>query len=248
MFAVDKPAGWTSHDVVAVVRRTVGVRRVGHGGTLDPLATGVLPILVGRATRFVERLHTGRKVYAALVRFGSETTTDDAEGEERAAAPVPDLDAAALDRALDRFRGDVVQVPPDRSAVKVGGRRAYSISRAGEEARPAPRTVRVDRLDMASWRPPALRLVIVCGSGTYVRSLARDLGRSLGSAAHLGALRRLAVGALGAGDAVGMEGVRADGAGGILARLRPADDRLLELDGRYMTVPAAELLAGWEVA
>lgn len=248
MFAVDKPVGWTSHDVVAVVRHAVGVRRVGHGGTLDPLATGVLPILVGRATRFVERLHSGRKVYAALVRFGTETTTDDAEGDERSSAHLPDLDVRALDRALDRFRGDVVQVPPERSSVKIGGRRAYAISRAGEEVRPPPRTVRIDRLEIASWRPPALRVVIVCGSGTYVRALARDLGRALGSSAHLGALRRLAVGALSADDAVGMDGVRSGGTEGILARLRPADDRLLDLDGRYMTAPAAELLAGWEAA
>jgi tRNA pseudouridine55 synthase len=245
---VDKPAGWTSHDVVAVVRRTVGVRRVGHGGTLDPLATGVLPILIGGATRFVDRLHAGRKVYAALVRFGTETTTDDAEGAERAAAAVPDLDAGGIERALERFRGDVVQVPPERSAVQVGGRRAYALARTGEAVRLSPRTVRVERFDVASWRPPVLRALIVCGSGTYVRALARDLGRSLGSAAHLGALRRLAVGALGAEDAIGMEGVRSAGAEGILARLRPADDRLLELDDRYLSAPAAELLAGWEPA
>ena len=247
VLAVDKPAGWTSFDVVAVVRRAVAVRRVGHGGTLDPLATGVLPILMGPATRFVDRLHSGAKVYAALVRFGTETTTDDAEGTVRVAAPPPDLDEAAIDRALLPFRGVIQQVPPARSALKVGGRRAYALDRAGEEVILGARPVRVDRLDVASWRSPSLRLLVVCGSGTYVRSLARDIGRALGSAAHLGGLRRLAVGALDAWEATTVEEVRTIGRG-LLDRLRPADDRLLALDARYLSEPAERILGPWEVA
>lgn len=248
VLAVDKAEGWTSHDVVAVMRRVLATKRVGHGGTLDPLATGVLPILVGPATKWVDRLHTAPKVYAALVRFGSETTTDDREGPVRREAPVPAFGAGEMDAALEPFRGDIAQVPPDRSAVKVEGRRAYALARAGTEVRLEARTVRVERLAIASWSPPALRLLIVCGSGTYVRSLARDIGRALGSAAHLGALRRLAVGALGVDRAADIGRLRALSTDEATALLRPADDRLLELDERFRSASPGELLEGWEVA
>lgn len=248
VLAIDKPSGWTSHDVVAVMRRVLGVKRIGHGGTLDPLATGVLPLLVGPATRYVDRLHAAPKVYAALVRFGSETTTDDREGEVRREAPVPSLDAASLDAALGPFRGEISQVPPDRSAVKIEGRRAYALARSGTPVSLAARPVRIDRIAVASWSPPALRLLIVCGSGTYVRSLARDIGRAIGSAAHLGALRRLAVGALSADVAADIGRVRAASAAEAAGLLRPADDRLLELDDRFRSAPAEELLHGWESA
>jgi tRNA pseudouridine55 synthase len=248
VIAIDKPSGWTSHDVVAVVRGVLGVKRVGHGGTLDPLATGLLPLLVGRATSYADRLHAGPKVYAALVRFGSETATDDREGAARRDAPVPSLGVERLDAALDPFRGEIMQVPPDRSAVKVEGRRAYAISRSGAAVTLEARRVRIDRLAVASWRPPALRLLIVCGSGTYVRSLARDIGRALGSAAHLGALRRLAVGALDVEAAADIGRVRAATAAEVASLLRPADDRLLVLDDRYRSAPPEALLRGWEDA
>ena len=240
---MDKPSGWTSHDVVAVVRRALGARRVGHGGTLDPLATGVLPLLVGRATRSADLLHRARKVYAARVTFGTETATDDRAGAVRREGPLPELDRASLDRALEAFRGEIEQVPPEHSAVKIGGRRAYAIARGGGEARPKARRVSVHRLAIASWSPPDLRLLIVCGSGTYVRSLARDIGRALGSAAHLAALRRLAVGALTVEDAADLGRLRAASHDQISARLRPADDRLLELDPRYEAEPAEVLVA-----
>lgn len=248
VLAIDKAEGWTSHDVVAVMRTVLGTKRVGHGGTLDPLATGVLPIVVGSATKYVERLHSAPKVYAALLRFGIETTTDDREGPPRREALVPSLGAGELDAALEPFRGEISQVPPDRSAVKVEGRRAYAIARSGAEVRLEPRTVRVERLAIASWAPPALRLLIVCGSGTYVRSLARDIGRALGSAAHLGALRRLAVGALTVEGAADVGRLRAAKAGEASALLRPADDRLLDLDERFRSAPAGDLLEGWESA
>lgn len=244
VLAVDKPAGWTSFDVVAVVRRAIGVKRVGHGGTLDPLATGLLPVLVGRATRFADQLHRASKVYAALLLFGQETTTDDTEGALRRDAAVPALDADALDAVLGGFRGEILQTPPIYSALKVGGRRAYRAARAGEQLTLEPRRVRIDRLEIASWRPPSLRLAIVCSSGTYIRALARDIGRGCGSAAHLGALRRLAVGTLTVNDAVAPGLVRAEGAS-VAARLRPADDGLLDLDDRYRTLSAEELLGTW---
>jgi tRNA pseudouridine55 synthase len=245
---VDKPTGWTSHDVVAIARRTFTVRRVGHGGTLDPLATGLLPILVGAATKYADRLHAAPKAYAALVTFGSETTTDDREGTVRREAPVPAMEVAALEAALDPFRGELQQVPPDFAAVKVGGRRAYTIARSGAEVHVAARTVRVDRLAVATWRPPRLRVLIVCGSGTYVRALARDIGRALGSAAHLGGLRRLAVGALSVDDAVEVGRIRALGRTALVQRLRPADDRLLAIDERYLLTPPEDVLNGWEAA
>ena len=246
VLAVDKPAGWTSFDVVAVIRRAVRVKRVGHGGTLDPLATGLLPILVGSATRFSDRLHRASKVYAALVRFGRETTTDDAEGEVRREATVPPLGRDELDAALEAFRGELLQTPPAFSAVKVGGRRAYRAARAGEELPLEPRRVRIERLEVAGWAPPSLHLLIVCGSGTYVRSLARDIGRACGSAAHLGALRRLAVGALTVEGAVDPGSIRALSPSHISEQLRPADDRLLELDDRYRTARAEALLEAWQ--
>lgn len=242
VLAIDKPEGWTSHDVVAVVRGVIGERHVGHGGTLDPLATGLLPLLVGGATKFVERLHTASKVYAARIRFGSETTTDDREGETTRSGPLPDM--TAVRGALAGFRGAIRQQPPAYAAVKVGGRTAYSRARAGETVELAAREVQVLRIDMARWSDGGCDLLIVCSSGTYVRALARDLGRSVGSAAHLAALRRLAVGALEVGDAIAVDAIRVAGRDAALARLRPASDDLLRLDERYLSEPADRLVAG----
>ena len=242
---IDKPLGWTSHDVVAVVRSVLGLRRIGHGGTLDPLATGLLPILVGPATKFADRLHTAPKVYAARLLFGHETTTDDREGAATRSAPLPDLDAAAMDTALSPFRGPVTQVPPDYAAVKVAGRPAYARARAGETMSLTARPITIHRLAIGRWDGTALDLIIVCSTGTYVRSLARDIGRAVGSAAHLGGLRRLAVGSLEAGEAIGIEALRSQGAAAANARIAAADDRLLSLPLRYRDEPADLLLHGW---
>jgi tRNA pseudouridine55 synthase len=239
---IDKPLGWTSFDVVAVARGALGAKRVGHGGTLDPLATGVLPLLVGTATKFAARLHTAPKVYAALVTFGNETATDDREGATTREAPVPALSAAAWDVTLAPFRGPIAQVPPAFAAVKVDGRRAYARARSGETVELPARTVTIERLAIASWEPPGLRLLVVCSTGTYIRSLARDLGRAVGSAAHLGGLRRLAVGALTVDDALTVEALRGTPHA---ARLREADDRILPLADRFRDEPAAALLASW---
>ena len=242
VLAIDKDENWTSHDVVAVVRGVIGERHVGHGGTLDPLATGLLPILVGSATKFVERLHTASKVYAARVRFGRETATDDREGDTTRAAPPPD--PRTVEDALAAFRGVIMQRPPAYAAVKVGGRKAYSLARAGEDVELAAREVQVFRFDMAHWSDGECDLLVVCSAGTYVRALARDLGRSVESAAHLAALRRLAVGALEVRDALGIDALRTAGRAAAIARIRPVSEDLLALDERYLRDPADRLVSG----
>ncbi|MDQ2952492.1 MAG: tRNA pseudouridine(55) synthase TruB [Chloroflexota bacterium] len=224
-----------------MARGILGIRRVGHGGTLDPLATGLLPILVGTATKYFDRLHEARKVYAAIVSFGHETDTDDREGTATRESARPSHDA--VEAALLAFRGVIQQTPPAYAAVKVGGRPAYARARAGETVVLAAREVQVHRLDITRWSgEDQLGLLVVCSSGTYIRSLARDLGRAAGSAAHLGGLRRLAVGALEVGDAVGVEALRRDGREAATARIRPLGDELLALDGRYLREPAGTIV------
>jgi tRNA pseudouridine55 synthase len=247
VLAVDKPEGWTSHDVVAVVRGVLGTRHVGHGGTLDPQATGLLPVLVGTATKFADRIHEATKVYDALVRFGTETATDDREGRVTCEATVPVLDAQTVDAALVPLRGVITQVPPQYAALKVSGRPAYARARGGETVDLAARTVQVFRLDVIAISPPDLRLLVVCSSGTYVRSIARDLGRALGSAAHLAGLRRLAVGALEARDALTPDQLRARGREATTL-LRAANEDLLTLDPRFMERSADKIAGAGESA
>lgn len=196
---------------------------------------------MGETTRSTERLHTAPKVYDALVRFGSETATDDREGETTRSAAVP-ASPGAIETALVPLRGVMKQVPPAYAAVKVGGRTAYSRARRGEIVELAAREVQVHRIEMTDWDPPDARLLIVCSSGTYVRSIARDLGRALGSAAHLAALRRLAIGALDIADAIGIEALRAAGHEAALARLRVMNDETLVLPRRYLDESAGKLV------
>ncbi len=193
---IDKPAGMTSHDVVARVRRLAGQKRVGHGGTLDPLATGVLPVALGGATRLVDYLVEDRKRYRADARLGVTTTTDDAEGEVVSEQPVPPLGHAAIQAAIAPFIGTIQQIPPMYSAIQVGGQRMYDLARRGEIVELAARTVTIDEIRIIDWQPPVLTLDVVCGKGTYIRALARDLGAALGCGAHLAALRRTGVGPL----------------------------------------------------
>jgi tRNA pseudouridine55 synthase len=197
LVVVDKPAGWTSHDVVARLRRIYGLRRVGHAGTLDPDATGVLLVGLGRATRLLRFLTETGKVYRGEVAFGVATDTLDAAGTETTRQPMPALTAADLAAALPRFLGAITQVPPMVSAIKVEGRRLHEMARQGEVVERAPRTVRIDRIEVEDFTPgefPRARLLVECGSGTYIRSLAADLGEALGGCAHLAWLRRLRVG------------------------------------------------------
>ena len=227
------------------MRGVLGLQRVGHGGTLDPVATGLLAILVGETTRATERIHTALKVYDALVRFGSETATDDREGEPTRSAAAP-REAASIEAGLVPLRGAIQQVPPAYAAVKVRGRTAYSRARSGETVELAAREVQVHRLEMIKWSPPDARLLIVCGSGTYVRSIARDLGRAIGSAAHLAALRRLAIGALDVSDATGIESLRGAGRDAAVGRLRVMNDSIIELPRRYLDQPAGKIVGAGE--
>ncbi|HWQ16116.1 MAG TPA: tRNA pseudouridine(55) synthase TruB [Roseiflexaceae bacterium] len=203
---IDKPAGMTSHDVVARVRRIARQRRVGHAGTLDPAATGVLVVALGAATRLIEYVQDQTaKRYLAVVRLGASTTTDDAEGEVVATAPLPPLDEAALERTLAAFRGQVLQVPPMYAALHHEGRRLHELARAGVTVERPPRPVTIERLELLAWDPPLLTLDVLCGKGTYIRALARDIGAALGCGGHLAALRRTAVGTFTVETAVPLE-------------------------------------------
>ncbi len=209
LLVVDKPSGPTSHDIVAQVRRLAGTRKVGHAGTLDPMATGVLLLGLGRATRLLGHLAGSDKAYEATIRLGVCTSTDDAEGEVLATAPAESVDAvtpAQVEAAAAAFRGTIAQVPSAVSAVKVDGQRAYRRVRAGEEVRLPARTVTVSRLEIGVPGRPGPGMLDVpvsvrCSSGTYVRALARDLGAALGVGGHLTALRRTAVGGVSVAEA-----------------------------------------------
>ena len=204
-------------------------------------------MLVGSATKFADRIHEATKVYDALVRFGSETATDDREGAVTRESGAPALGMDAIEPALATLRGVIAQVPPQFSALKVSGRPAYARARRGETVALAARTVQVLRLDVIEIDPPELRLYVVCSSGTYVRAIARDLGRALGSAAHLARLRRLAVGGLEARDAIAPEQLRARGRE-VAALLRPANEELLTLDARFLGASAATIVGAGESA
>jgi tRNA pseudouridine55 synthase len=198
LLIVDKPAGWTSHDVVAKIRRIAGTKRVGHAGTLDPMATGVLVVGVEKATRLLGYLALTEKEYAATIRLGQSTTTDDAEGEIIGHVPALNIGEPELLRAVAVLTGQLSQVPPGISAIKVGGQRAYKLTRAGEppELAARPVTVREFLVDAVRQAGDLLDVDarVTCSSGTYIRALARDLGASLGVGGHLTALRRTRVG------------------------------------------------------
>ena len=205
LVVVDKPGGVTSHDVVARVRRLAGTRKVGHAGTLDPMATGVLVLGVNRATRLLGHLMLTEKAYDATIRLGVATTTDDAEGEVVATAAADGLDEATVRAAAAEFVGDLQQVPTAVSAIKVDGKRAYQRVREGEQVELRARPVTVHELVVHDVRPAGehldLDVSVRCSSGTYIRAIARDLGARLGVGGHLTALRRTAVGPYTLGDA-----------------------------------------------
>lgn len=230
VIVVDKPEGWTSHDVVAKVRRIAATKKVGHLGTLDPIATGVLPLVIGRATRLAQFYTRSDKIYDGVVRFGWATDTYDRAGTPTGAKQDVTLDSQELERHLERFRGEFLQTPPPVSAKKVGGRRAYELARNAVAVELAPAPVHVYELTVLTVEGTDVRLRAHCSGGTYLRSIAHDLGQSMGCGAHLAELRRTASGEFELAQAR------------TLAQLESlaTEERLLDA-----LVPAAELLPGF---
>lgn len=211
VLVIDKPSGITSHDVVDAVRKELGMKRVGHGGTLDPDATGVLLLGVGKATRFLSYAQAAPKRYTAVVRFGSVTSTLDASGEVLTTSPV-NLSEQQVRDALDGFRGDIEQVPPMVSAIKIGGERLYEKARRGEDVDRPPRKVTIYELELREFSAGDETEVVLdvrCSGGTYIRSLAHDLGQVLGCGAHLRTLRRTEAGGFSIEEAVALDSIEA---------------------------------------
>ncbi len=241
MLLADKPAGMTSHDVVLAARRAFGESRVGHAGTLDPFATGLLVLLFGRATRLIPHLDGSPKVYEATIAFGAETDTDDLLGAIVREAPAPPDDAIAA--ALPALTGLIEQMPPAYSAKRVGGRRAYAAAREGTPLELAAVTVDVHSWTVLGREGDALGVRISCGGGTYIRALARDLGRLTGSAAHLSALRRTRSGAFEVRNAVSLPDLQSG-----MATLQPARAALPTLSATKLDGDDAErVLRGMSV-
>ncbi len=242
---INKPKGITSHDVVARVRRLAGQRKVGHAGTLDPLATGVLLVCLGQATRLIEYLVSDRKQYRATIRFGLTTDTLDAEGQVISQSDPSGLSEAHLCELLPTFLGEIEQVPPVFSALKRGGQPLYKQARAGEVVKVEPRRVTIHTLTWVDWQPPDLTLDITCSSGTYIRSLARDLGEVAGIGAHLAELTRTASGRWQLAEAVPLEQLEREAAQGepIWQKyLNPMDQALAHLPQIILSAEMAALV------
>ena len=243
IIVVAKQPGPTSHDIVALIRRLAGVKRVGHGGTLDPFAAGVLPVFVGQATRLVEYHMADDKQYRALMAFGARSTTDDLDGELTPTGTAPQQ--AEAEALLESFRGQIEQVPPDYSAVRVAGRKAYELARHGEKPALRPRPVNIKRLEITAWDDsdptrPVATVEVHCSAGTYIRALARDMGERLGSGAYLAALTRTASGPFRLEASHGLDEVRAQmTAGRARELLLPMDTGL---DFPEVTLQPAELV------
>ncbi len=227
---INKPLQLTSHDVVHRIRRASGQRRVGHAGTLDPMATGVLLVCLGKATRVAEYLADGHKRYRARAVLGITTDTYDQEGKVASQEPCPQLEAADLQAALQRFTGRIQQIPPMYSAVKMGGRPLYRLARRGVTVERKPRSVEIQGIELLEWAPPALLFEVECSKGTYIRSLAHDLGQSLGCGAYLAELVRLSSGSFSLEDAIPLEVAESSFIDGSWRQLlHPLDEALLTL-------------------
>lgn len=245
VLVIDKPAGMTSHDVVARIRRLAGTRRVGHTGTLDPAATGVLVICLGRATRLVTALQAGTKTYAAVARLGTTTTSDDLDGEVLTTTSAAHLAEETVCGALSAFQGDIDQVPPMVSAIRVGGERLHEKARRGEVIDRPARRVRIDSIMLDRFMPGELAEVgflVACSAGTYVRSIARDLGERLGVGGTLASLRRVANGPFVVEEAVTLDALEealASDPDALRSRLlRPIDALRRAVDVREVDDPA----------
>ena len=252
VLVVDKPAGMTSQDVVGAVRRAIGARprkgpKVGHAGTLDPSATGVLVVAIGRATRLVPWLQASRKTYDATMRLGATTDTLDADGEVLSETSASHLDESAVCDALRRFTGELAQVPPMVSALKVDGERLHEKARRGETVEREPRTVVIDDLVLEAFEPgerPLARFLVTCSTGTYVRSRAADVGEALGVGAHLTALRRLGSGRFDVGAALPLDtAVEAARAGALAAHLLSLADAVADFPARRLDAAEAAALS-----
>jgi tRNA pseudouridine55 synthase len=230
VLVVDKPVGLSSHDVVEVIRRGTNIRRAGHTGTLDPRASGVLVILIGPAVRLSEYVSASDKRYHATLRLGSSTNTFDGEGVITSTASVASITQEQFEHTLDQFVGEIQQVPPPYSAIKIKGRKAYEMARQGEDVSLEPRTIHVYSLELLEWDPPEAVLDVFCSSGTYVRSLANDVGAALGCGAHLIGLRRTQSGRFTLRDAIS------------LPRLQ---DAFAARNWYKYLIPAAEALGHW---
>ncbi len=230
VLVVDKPVGMTSHDVVQAVRNGTGLRRAGHTGTLDPRASGVLVILVGPAVRLSEYVSASDKRYQAIIRMGGTTDTFDAEGKVTPSEVPLNVTEAQFEEALKTFVGEIEQTPPAYSAVKVQGRKAYEMARKGEEVELAPRIITVHHLEVLEWAPPEVVIDVHCSSGTYVRSLANDLGVKLGCGAYLVGLRRTKSGRFSLRDAI---------------PLRKLQESFQAGNWYQYLIPAAEALGDW---
>jgi tRNA pseudouridine55 synthase len=230
VLVVDKPVGLTSHDVVQIVRKGTNIRRAGHTGTLDPRASGVLVILIGPAVRLSEYVSASDKRYQAVVRLGTSTDTYDADGRVTSSLPVT-VTEEQFEEALKQFIGEIEQVPPPYSAVKVKGKKAYEMAREGEEVDLQPRKIQVYNLELLEWAPPEAVIDVYCSSGTYVRSLAHDLGEALGCGAHLVGLRRTKSGRFTLRDAVPLRKLRESFENGTWYQF---------------LIPAAEALSDWQ--
>lgn len=242
LLLVDKGPGVTSFQVVAHLRRTLRISRVGHGGTLDPLATGLLPVLLGEATKLTAYVVGQDKEYVATARLGVTTDTLDAGGQVTGEHPVPPLAADAVRAVLARFVGEVDQVPPMFSALHAGGRRLHQLARAGIEVERAPRRVRIDAIELLEWTPPSLRLRVACGSGTYIRSLVADVGAALGCGAHVAGLVRTRVGPFTLDQAVPWAVVREGDAAALAARVLPPERAVAHLPAVRLAAAAADRL------
>lgn len=221
LFLFDKPKGITSHDAVELLRAKLRIKRIGHTGTLDPMATGLLIFMVGSATSGQSAMQGLAKIYGGTIMFGSETDTWDAEGKVTAEAPVPELGEEAVKRAVEAFNGKIIQQIPPYSAVRLNGRHMYKLARANQVMPEVKREVTVRWISWAA-RTPALDFEIDCSGGTYVRSVAHEMGRALGSRAHLSVLRRLSIGSWSVKDAINAEALAAMPREAALALLRPA--------------------------
>ena len=229
---IDKPAGMTSHDVVNRVRKILKTKKVGHTGTLDPFATGVLVMLVGKATRLAQFVDKAAKEYVAEIRFGFATDTGDLTGTPIGNEETPQLSRAAIERVLPKFRGEIEQVPPMYSAKKVGGKKLYELARKGETVERKPFLAKVHELQLLSSGEKTIRILVACSAGTYIRTLAEDIGKELGTGAHLTSLRRTAAGQFDLNEAIALEG---------LERSETPSDALLPIEHLISHLPKFEL-------